>query len=403
MNSAKARVNKKQFIGLFSGCGGLDLGFTSAGFECLASFDIDPTAVQTHAANIAGHARCGDLSMMSSAQILSFGEPDVLVSGSPCQGFSTIGTRNFSDPRNTLLLRAGQLACEIKPKVFIAENVSGVLAGAHKKYWDQLCSILNGAGYQTATKIFNAGDFGIAQNRKRAVLFAWNTAKEINTDFPTLPQISLKEALEGVETLSNHQTGLIPPSARDLKIAKYIKAGQKLCNVRGGESSVPTWKIPSVFGATTASERKILEAIRILRRINRKRDFGDADPVSLRDIKRYLPKLATNELVKTLIAKQYLKKVGRDVDLTNTFNGKYRRLEWTSRSLTVDTRFGQARYFIHPTEQRGFSVREAARIQGFPDNFIFPESRKDSFRLIGNAVPPPMAFQIANIAKGLLP
>jgi DNA (cytosine-5)-methyltransferase 1 len=92
------------------------------------------------------------------------------------------------------------------------------------------------------------------------------------------------------------------------------------------------------------------------------------------------------------------------LDLTHTFNGKYRRLELGRPSLTVDTKFGDPRYFLHPTENRGFSVAEAAAIQGFPDWFVVPGAPRDQFRLLGNAVPPPMAAQIAHfVREALLP
>ena len=95
--------------------------------------------------------------------------------------------------------------------------------------------------------------------------------------------------------------------------------------------------------------------------------------------------------------------MGAFYDLTNAFNGKFRRLKWDQPAPTVDTRFGQPRYFLHPDEDRGFSVREAARIQGFPDAYKFPSSDSIAFRLIGNAVPPPMANAIALFAMNNLP
>src|SRR5258708_3791391 len=104
-----------------------------------------------------------------------------------------------------------------------------------------------------------------------------------------------------------------------------------------------------------------------------------------------------------LIAKNYIRRVGDCFDLVHTFNGKFRRLRWDQPSLTVDTRFSSPRYFLHPEEQRGFTIREAARIQGFPDDFIFFGESKAQIRHIGNAVPPPVAYQLADlIYNGLL-
>jgi DNA (cytosine-5)-methyltransferase 1 len=108
------------------------------------------------------------------------------------------------------------------------------------------------------------------------------------------------------------------------------------------------------------------------------------------------------ELLASLVSKGYVRKIGRRFDLANTFNGKYRRLEWDRPSFTVDTRFGEPGYFLHPSEDRGFTVREAARIQGFPDSFRFFGDTRGQYRLIGNAVPPPMARFIAKIVKSAL-
>ena len=90
------------------------------------------------------------------------------------------------------------------------------------------------------------------------------------------------------------------------------------------------------------------------------------------------------------------------MDLSHTFNGKYRRLSWDHPAPTVDTRFGDPKYYLHPEEQRGLSVREAARIQGFPDDFVFAGSKAAQFRMVGNAVPPPLAKQLAEAIREYL-
>ncbi|MEX1014178.1 MAG: DNA cytosine methyltransferase, partial [Candidatus Paceibacterota bacterium] len=89
-------------------------------------------------------------------------------------------------------------------------------------------------------------------------------------------------------------------------------------------------------------------------------------------------------------------------DLRRTFNGKYRRLSMKEPCTTVDTRFGNPIYFLHPEEDRGFTVREAARIQGFPDDFVFDGSLVEMYKMIGNAVPPPLSEIVANIVRNQL-
>ena len=164
---------------------------------------------------------------------------------------------------------------------------------------------------------------------------------------------------------------------------------------------MPTWEIPEVFGKTTRDERHILVAMRKLRRQVRERENGDADPLKLSTIKKQCG-VQADASIKNLVEKGFVRQIGRRFDLAHTFNGKYRRLSVVHPSPAVDTRFGIPRYFLHPEENRGFSVREAARIQGFPDSFTFEGPRSTQFRLVGNAVPPPVAKAIAVALKGHL-
>jgi len=201
--------------------------------------------------------------------------------------------------------------------------------------------------------------------------------------------------------MPNHDPCRLPKYSRDWHIAQRIKPGQKLSNVRGGQNAVATWDIPEVFGSVTEHERTVLELLRRLRRQERKRDHGDADPVSLTRLEAALG-APFHRLVESLIAKGYLKRVDEGIDLVGTFNGKFRRLAWDKPSCTVDTRFGSPRYFLHPTQQRGFTVREAARIQGFSDSYVFRGSEQAQYRVIGNAVPPALGEMAAGFVKQLL-
>jgi DNA (cytosine-5)-methyltransferase 1 len=171
--------------------------------------------------------------------------------------------------------------------------------------------------------------------------------------------------------------------------------------VRGGKNAIATWDIPEVFGHITEHERTVLELLRRLRRQERQRDYGDADPVSLDRLEAALGN-RFHRILQRLIAKGYLKRVEGGIDLVGTFNGKFRRLAWDKPSCTVDTRFGSPRYFLHPTQQRGFTVREAARIQGFSDDYVFRGSEQAQYRIIGNAVPPPLGAMAAVFTKRLL-
>jgi DNA (cytosine-5)-methyltransferase 1 len=391
-----------RFVSLFCGCGGFDLGFIQAGFECYGAFDVDPVAVEVHQKNLKSPAKLCDLSN-GELSIDSIKNIDVLLAGPPCQGFSTVGKRNLDDPRNHLLVKAGQIALMAKPLVFVIENVTGVVSGKHKKYWDSLGRMMRSGGYRTKDFCCNAEKIGLAQTRKRRVLVAWRINKDINFELPEAGEsVTLRRALDGLnEGASDHDTRELPPDSRLAMTAGRIKPGQKLCNVRGGPAAVHTWDIPEVFGKTTKAERTVLETLLKLRRRLRVRDFGDADPVSARALVSEFGG-PVKDLLQSLENKGYVRRVGNKYDLINTFNGTFRRLHWDRPSPTVHTQFGNPRYFLHPEGNRGLTVREAARIQGFPDSFVFLGNEQDQYRLVGNAVPPPMAYYLATIVRNII-
>lgn len=394
------RDGTMKFASLFSGCGGFDLGFAARGFRSCGAYDSDSDAVDNFAANIGGSVNRVDLNNGVPDEHSLFGI-DTLIAGPPCQGFSTAGKRLVNDERNHLLTLTGTLALRLSPKVLVVENVSGSLAGEHSRYWSALDNMMRGGGYRTHTIRCQTADLGMAQLRRRVLFFAWRTNREIQFAMPAVAAGNLRSVLSGASNQENHHTHRLLSHSREWLIAQRIKPGQKLSNVRGGKNAVATWDIPEVFGRVTEHERTVLEMLRRLRRQERQRDYGDADPVSLARLEAALgPRF--HRLVEGLVTKGYLRRVDDGIDLVGTFNGKFRRLRWDKPSCTVDTRFGSPRYFLHPTQQRGFTVREAARIQGFADSYVFRGSDQAQYRLIGNAVPPPLGALAAEIARRLL-
>ena len=385
------------FVSLFSGCGGLDHGFLAAGYEGLASVDIDEVALGVHERNLRSPVQLLDLSEVDPV-LGRTRKIDVLLAGSPCQGFSTIGRRQFDDPRNQLLWVAARFASQRKPKVIVVENVPGALSGEHRSYWDSLHSRLREIGYATCDLPVDCSQHGVAQKRRRIFLIAWRTSKLRDINLGTSCRIVVSDVMSGLAGVSNHHPTPLPKSSDDFKIASRIRPGQKLTNARAGESAVHTWDIPEVFGTTTKQERTILALVLKLRRQQRRRPNGDADPVST----RLLSAQFGLDVIQRLVAKSFLRQVGKYHDLTHTFNGKYRRLRVDAPSHTVDTRFGDPRLFLHPNENRGLTVREAARIQGFDDSFIFSGTEAQQYRMVGNAVPPPVAKKIAELVRTLL-
>ncbi len=402
MPRSNTKAVSRRFLSLFSGCGGFDLGFVQAGYECAGAFDIDPVAISTHRKNVLSGASVIDLSSGHLHDVTAFQGVEVVLAGSPCQGFSTAGKRDLNDPRNSLLLSAGRIALQVRPRVFIVENVPAVMSGSHRKYWDELQEMLSQAGYRCTVLRCTADRFGLPQIRARVVLFAIDGRR--NTDAITLPvraECSLRSVISDLRGTANHEPIYLRSGTRAALIAKKIEPRQKLSNVRSSVAAVHTWHIPEVFGATSKFEREILEVIMKLRRRNRLRETGDADPVLMASIEKVIGRSVAPSLAR-LVEKGYLRKKGKRFDLTHTFNGKFRRLSWDHLSCTVDTRFGDPQLFLHPAEQRGFTVREAARIQGFPDTFVFEGSTKQQFTMVGNAVPPPMARWIAGVTSEIL-
>ncbi|MDR3427369.1 DNA cytosine methyltransferase [Silvimonas sp.] len=391
-------MQQPRFISLFAGCGGLDLGFIEAGFEPLAAYDIWPLAIENYKKNIGDHGAVYDLSTgMLPADIVC----DVVLAGSPCQGFSTAGKRQFDDPRNNLLHAAAAIAIKARPKVIVFENVLGVIQGKHRIHWDTVCNSIRSAGYQTTTLVVDARETGLPQLRKRVVLIAWNTGASFRPELDICTMPSLAEVIHGAESCENHEPRLLAKDSNEYRVASHIRSGQKLCNVRGGSASVHTWNIPEVFGFVSDPEIEILRSLMGLRRRRRVRDFGDADPVPLDVLQAELKRCVAAD-VKSLLQKNYLRDLGGVLDLKHTFNGKYRRPCPNGVSHTVDSRFGDPTCFLHPDEPRGFSVREAARIQGFPDRYIFHGPQSDQFKMVANAVPPAMGLSIGKmIRRGL--
>ena len=387
----------RKFLSLFSGCGGLDYGFHANGFRCLGAFDSDPIAVKTYNQNFGdGLASVLDVSDWRSPAV--FDQPDLILAGPPCQGFSPAGTFNSNDPRNCLLLVPIEVGIQLKAPLIIIENVPGVAMDRHSRIWRRVQRELASAGYVVSVQVIKAAELGVPQIRRRVVLIA------SKTDTP--PLMPRRRATKSIGDVLKSNSGsdalVLRRGSRSWLIANRIKEGQKLCNVRKGLSAVHTWQIPEVFGSVSSSERDVLEAMIVLRRRFRVRDYGDADPVRLSVLRKEVGS-GVDDRVRRLVERGYLRRATRtSVDLTHTFNGKFRRLSAGAPSHAVLTKFCDPSHFLHPYENRGFSPREAARIQSFPDDFVFLGSVSQQVRQIANAVPPLVSSRLAEWADDIL-
>jgi DNA (cytosine-5)-methyltransferase 1 len=357
------------------------------------AFDLSKAAVQSYNWNLAPVARIADLTKFTPE-----GRTDVLLAGAPCQGFSTVGKRREHDPRNALLGRVAEIARLVRPRAVVVENVPAALSGTHRVHWLALEAALAGLGYNVRRIELRGEESALAQRRRRIFMICWRGSDCLRLDVPTRSAPTLRSVLSGVECLADHQPKVPAPGSVDALVARRIGAGRKLCNVRSSPRAVATWDVPEVFGETAQLEKDVLRAVSRLRRRDRRRRFGDGDPVAQEALERELGWPCGHQ-VGRLVDAGYLRLVDDRVELRHTYNGKYRRLDWGDLSPTVDTHFGRPALFLHPDEDRGLSAREAARIQGFPDAYALTGNRGEQFEMVGNAVPPPMAGRVAAFVR----
>ncbi len=169
----RAREKNPTVVSLFSGAGGLDLGFIQAGFEVVWANDIDGDAVQTYSKNIGEHCTAGDV---SKVDFNSLPESDGIIGGFPCQGFSVANTqRRVDDSRNTLYLSFVNALRVKQPKFFLAENVRGILSLGSGKVFKHILADFSAAGYKCFYALVNAADYGVPQNRHRVLIFGIRT------------------------------------------------------------------------------------------------------------------------------------------------------------------------------------------------------------------------------------
>ncbi|TGD87423.1 DNA cytosine methyltransferase [Mycolicibacterium sp. CH28] len=378
-------------IDLFSGAGGGGLGLTQAGFDLRWSVDLDPDAARTHQRHLPGATVTGDIRALSDAALaqsvgMAPGELDLLFAGPPCQGFSMIGQRKIADLRNTLYREVIRATAVFKPKVVVIENVPGLLTLAGGSY---LASILAGLedlgaqGYRTACAELLAAQYGAPQMRWRLVIIAWRDDLGIppGYGFPepthgdsaigdlvsnvTIPQRSYKgllttraaigdlPALEAGETVSNYGGN---PRYRFQKVARTLPNGRRM------NSSELHDHYAAALGETTLNR---------LRHLKPGEDWRD------------LP----HELLPGSMQRALRKDHTR----------RYRRMDWDGVPRAIITRFRDPKSgeYTHPEQHRTISIREAARIQGFPDWFSFAGSTTSKYVQVGNAIPVPLAKAIA--------
>lgn len=344
MNQQKVK-NELTFIDLFSGAGGLLRGFIDAGFEPSFSVEMWEPAIETHNKNYPFVPLINaDIRTISNDDLTEYKDKiDVIVGGPPCQGFSTIGKRLVKDPRNELVFEFIRFVDTIKPKAFLMENVRGLLSSDGGKTKSAIEEEFRRVGYTVISRVLCAADYGVPQVRNRVFFLGFRNDLNIVATFP--------EKTHTKET--------------------YTTVGDAINDLAGKENEIPN-HIPMKHNPTVTERIKYIKE-------------GEGIP------KDGLPSdIAYGS--RSDYAKNELK----------NFSHVYRRLSRFKPATTMVP--GHNAFPLHPVENRSLTVREAARIQTFPDDVIFCGTRQNQCIQVGNAVPVKLAYQLAkhieNILKG---
>jgi DNA (cytosine-5)-methyltransferase 1 len=356
--------NQPKIVDLYSGCGGFSLGAELAGFKSLSAIDIDPTLQSGYRRNFPGskpiQASVADIDKSAWRHFIGSARPDGVIGGPPCQGFSWIGKRRKDDPRNSLLHHFYRHVGILKPKFFVMENVVGLLD-------EENIELLRGAIEQVSGRytvlepfIVNAAHYGAATNRRRVVVFGYDPSE---FDPITIDQLRPKPPTEFLtvrEAISD-----LPSPVRDRK--------------EGSDFGWAEYPSKSVSRLSAYAQRM---------RKKPKAGLGWDEAIDYSE-KGFVSGLLTTIHSKE-VARRYRTTRGGKTDAKT----KSYRLEWDGQCPTLRAGTGadkgafQAVRPLHPGKGRVITVREAARLQGFPDWFVFHPTKWHSFRMIGNSVSP---------------
>jgi DNA (cytosine-5)-methyltransferase 1 len=343
--------NIKEFttIDLFAGCGGLSKGFEEAGFRTKGFIEIWDPAVETFKENFKNTAFIGgDITKIKEKNLEQYkNKIDVIMGGPPCQGFSIAGKRDIKDPRNSLFMDFVRVVSIVKPKMFLLENVRGMASmetAKHQKVVDVIIKEFKKIGYETKFKVLNVANYGIPQFRHRIIFIG---VKGNINDFE-FPKITHTE--QGDNGTLKYNT--VRSAIGDLE---SLKSGQKS-------------KTDLMHFALNHAKRHI--------------QWLSATPEGKSAHENKDPKLRP----------------------PSGYPTTYKRFWWDKPAPTVTTCFSSisSQNNVHPSDTRAITIREAARLQTFPDNFIFKNSISSIRRQIGNAVPPEFSRILAEKIKDYL-
>nr|WP_238481988.1 DNA cytosine methyltransferase [Pinisolibacter aquiterrae] len=372
---------------MFSGAGGITLGLSNAGFNVVFCSDINSACEATHRRNFPSipFART-EIQKLRGKDILKAaglkpGKLDLLIGGPPCQGFSIIGQREIWDPRNGLFHEFLRIAEELKPRCVVIENVTGLATLEKGTVLREIGRAFNGAGYSVECAELLAAQYGVPQMRWRMFFIGWRSGEDKRGGFP-LPT----HGNAGIGDLVPNRTISPDQSAGFVTIAQAIG---DLPVIEGGE-------IATAYRCAPQSDYQ--EAMRANSGMVANHYAARLSKQNLDRIRFLKPGQDWRDLPHHLLP------AGMQRALRKDHTRRYRRMQWTGIARSIITRFRDPKSgeYIHPEQHRTISIREAARIQSFPDWFVFEGSYSEQYDQVGNAVPPLLARAVANELYGML-
>ncbi|HHF6577540.1 TPA: DNA cytosine methyltransferase [Haemophilus influenzae] len=343
--------NKLTVIDLFCGCGGLSFGFQQAGFDIKLGIDVWGDAIKTfnHTHQFAKGivADLFSVSPQEIREISGLGNIDVIIGGPPCQGFSIAGKRMIEDERNQLYKSFVEFVKFYQPKAFLMENVPNMMSMGEGIIKEQITQDFENLGYFVSSKVLMASDFGVPQNRRRAFFVGFR--QDCHFEFPS--------ALTEIKVSSSEAISDLPDYS-----------------VNDGES----------YPIETKSQYQ---------KIMRQYSLG----LYNHQITQHNDK--TIEIISLVPDGGNYKDLPQEFKNTRNVNIAWTRLNSQKPSFTIDTGH---RHHFHYKFNRVPTVRESARIQSFPDDFIFLGTKTSQYKQVGNAVPPMLAKVLAQQIKKYL-
>lgn len=466
--------NKPRVLDLFSGCGGISLGFEKAGFEIVGAVEMDAAATKSHAMNFHRHLSDSERRVHEQPRDIVLTEPrellkefglngrvdshiDVIVGGPPCQAFARVGRAKLRevaehpeaflrDPRSNLYLRYLHYVRELRPVALLMENVPDIINYGGHNIAEEVCEVLADEGYDVRYTILNAVFYGVPEMRERMFLFAFRRELEPPTTWfpePThwislpkgyhgsrqvalqtikqdlfstdryfvepkepdrdrcMPAVTARDALSDLPRITKHLEGGLKRGARHFVEPVSYKPNKAL---NAYQELMRTW--PGFEGC----EQIFDHVIRYLPRdyeIFRRMNPGDEYPEAYAHaITLFEERLKQAERRNSRRIKKGSKAYTEIWNATvppydpGKFPNKWRKMEADKPARTLMAHLGKDSYsHIHydSAQARTISVREAARLQSFPDGFVFQGPMNPAFRQIGNAVPPLMAYSAAQV------